>query len=386
MPWPEMLPMDVRREFVDDLLSDAFTMTELCATYRISRKTGYKWLARFEIGGALGLRDRSRRPHASPAQVTAAVAAALIAARHRKPYWGARKLRRWLVERHPSVAWPGCSTIHRLLEGQDLVRRRSRLRRLPGLRTGPFTIATRPNDVWTVDFKGSFLLRSGARCYPLTLRDLASRYVLRCDALRAEETAATQRCLARAFATFGLPTSIRSDNGKPFASVGLAQLSRLAVWWLRLGIRVERIAPGHPEQNGAHERFHRDLKAQTTRPPAAAWAGQQRRFDVFRREYNDERPHEALHDEVPARRYHASTRALPARLPPVEYPGHWESRRVATNGCVSWGTPVFLSEALAGETVAFEEVDDGVWTLHFATLALARWLERDRCFRALPTD
>lgn len=361
-------------------------MTEVCATYGVSRKTGYKWLARFEQGGAPALADQSRRPQRSPTAVAAGLVEAIVAARQRRPHWGARKLRAWLLRTQPTRPWPSRSAMHQLLHARQLVRVPRPRSRPTGLAAAPLTVATAPNEVWTIDYKGSFRLQSGARCYPLTVRDLASRYVLRCDALPAEATALTQHRCARAFAADGLPRCIRSDNGTPFAGPGLARLSRLAVWWLRLGIRVERIALGRPDQNGAHERFHRDLKAETTRPPAADAAGQQRRFDRFRREYNHERPHEALADTVPAAHYHASPRPLPARLPPVLYPGHWEPRRVATNGCVSWRTPLFLSEALAGETVAFEEVGEGQWTLHLGTVPLARWLERERRWRALRAD
>jgi len=380
--------MDLRRQFVKDAMGEVQTMTELCATYDISRKTGYKWLARFEQGGATALHDQSRRPHLSPDAVSTTMVEALVAARRRKPYWGARKLRGWLVKTQPRMTWPARSTIHHVLQQQGLVRTpRRRVVRGPGLATQPLTPATQPNDVWTVDFKGPFRLRSGSRCYPLTVRDLASRYTLRCDALPGEHTVATRERFQRAFAEYGLPRCIRSDNGKPFASHGLAHLSRLAVWWLRLGIQVERIAPGRPDQNGSHERFHRDLKAQTARPPSSSMAAQQRRFDRFVREYNDERPHEALADAVPADRYRASRRSLPTQIAPIDYPKHWECRRVSTAGLVSWGSrPAFLSAALAGETVAFDEVDDGVWTVHFGTTPLARWLERERRFRSLRAD
>ncbi|MBA3271340.1 MAG: transposase, partial [Acidobacteria bacterium] len=189
------------------------------------------------------------------------------------------------------------------------------------------------------------------------------------------------------FAQYGLPACIRSDNGKPFAGPGRALVSRLAMWWLRLGIRVERIALGRSDQNGSHERFHRDLKAQTTRPPAGTLAARQRRFDRFECEYNEERPHEALADAVPADRYRPSRRTLPRQLPPVLYPGHWEPRRVSAVGTVSWrARPLFLSVDLAGETVAFDEVDDGRWTLHFGTTPLARWFERERQWQGLRVD
>jgi putative transposase len=239
--------------------------------------------------------------------------------------------------------------------------------------------------VWTTDFKGQFRTGDGRYCYPLTLRDGFSRYVLRCDALASTHSALVQRCFARAFATYGLPERIRSDNGGPFAGVGLTRLSRLSVWWLRLGIVPERIALGHPEQNGSHEQFHRVLKAETTRPPAATLRAQHRRFQRFAAEYNTMRPHEALADATPGSCYHGSVRPLPARLPVVAYPGHVEVRRVSSTGAVSWrGDPVYLTEVLAGEDVAFEEVDDGIWLLWFATVTLARFDARTRILTAVP--
>ena len=238
-------------------------------------------------------------------------------------------------------------------------------------------VITRPNEVWTVDYKGEFLTGDRRYCYPLTLRDGFSRYVLRCDALTAHTLAVTRPRLERAFAEYGLPDRIRSDNGPPFGGPGLARLSTLAVWWIRLGILPERIDPGHPEQNGSHEQFHRVLKAETARPPASSARAQQRRFTRFCTEYNDERPHESLQQTVPAQHYRPSSRALPRRLPPLEYPGHAEVRRVDQNGYVSWRTPLFVSVALADQSVAFEEVDDGVWTVSFASLVLGRFDERE---------
>lgn len=362
-------------------------MTELCATYGISRKTGYKWLARAAAGGRAALADRSRRPHASPQAVSPPIRAAMVAARQRFPHWGVTKVRLWLVRTQPSVAWPSRATMHRVWQQAGLVRRRRRAPRGTPWPSHARTEARGANDVWTIDFKGSFRLGSGERCYPLTVRDLATRYVLACAALREEATQPVRHRLQRLLARHGLPRVIRSDNGTPFASTGLAGLSRLAVWWMRLGITVERIPPACPQANGSHERFHRDLKAATTRPPASTWRGQQRRFGLFCREYNEVRPHAALAGDVPASRYTPSLRGLPRRLPALEYPGHWEPRRVGHDGCVSWrGQREFLSEALYGETVAFEEVDEGLWTVHLGTVSLARWLERERCFRALRAE
>jgi transposase InsO family protein len=243
---------------------------------------------------------------------------------------------------------------------------------------------TRPNEVWTTDFKGEFRTGDGVYCYPLTLRDGFSRYVLRCDALVSKGTPDVRRRFERAFAEYGLPDRIRSDNGGPFAAPGLTRLSRLSVWWVRLGIVPERIAPGHPEQNGSHEQFHRVLKAETARPPAPTLSAQQRRFQRFCQEYNAVRPHEALADERPAHCYRPSPRRLPTQLPSISYPGHYEVRRVSSCGTVSWrNRPLYLTEVLAGEDVGFEEVDDAIWLVTFATIRLARFDERTGTLTAI---
>jgi hypothetical protein len=263
-------------------------------------------------------------------------------------------------------------------------RRRVRSPHAPG---SPLAPATAVNQVWTTDFKGEFRTGDGVYCYPLTLRDGFSRFVLRCDAFLGRTTDATRRRFERAFLDYGLPERIRSDNGGPFASPGLGGLSQLNVWWMRLGIVPERIAPGHPEQNGSHEQFHSVLKAETARPPAANCGAQQQRFRRFVREYNEERPHEALDNQPPASRYEPSRRSLPARVPPIDYPGHLEVRLVSSNGCVSWkSAPLFVATALAGEYVAFEEVDDGIWTLRFATVALARYNDRQRSIHPIASQ
>jgi transposase InsO family protein len=368
--------MDQRMQFVTEYRSGLFTMTELATQYGISRKTGYKWVVRYDSAGVIGLLNQSRRPHHSPWATDPALVEALVAERKRHPRWGARKLLAVLTRRAPGHAWPRRSTGCALLKQQGLVTPRRRRDRRPSL---PFPLApiTGANDLWTTDFKGEFRTGDGVYCYPLTLRDGFSRFVLRCDALVSPTYEATRRRFERAFADYGLPDRIRSDNGPPFASTGLAGLSRLSVWWIRLGIVPERIALGHPEQNGSHEQFHSILKADTTRPPAVDAPAQQRRFTRFCAEYNYDRPHEALHDDVPATRYRRSQRALPARLPALEYPGHLEIRRVSPIGQISWGGQLrFVSGALAGEEVALEEVDDGIWTLYFANVILGRLDER----------
>jgi len=386
MPWRETSPMQQRLEFVREYEIELFTMTELAAQYGISRKTGYKWLERYEADGADGLRDHSRRPHQSPHATDADLVAQLIAVRRRHPRWGAKKLLAVAARRDPRAPWPSRSTVCTWLKQRGLV---TPHRRRPPSAHAPaaLTPATRANEMWTTDFKGEFRTGDGVYCYPLTLRDGFSRFVLRCDGLLGRTGEATQRRFARAFAEYGLPDRIRSDNGGPFASPGLGGLSALSVWWIRLGIIPERIAPGHPEQNGSHEQFHRVLKAETARPPAPNRAAQQQRFRRFVREYNEERPHEALADQLPAMSYAPSHRPLPARLPPVDYPGHMEVRLVSSNGCVSWkSAPLFVATPLAGHYVAFEEIDDGFWTLHFATVALARYDERHRSIHPIASQ
>lgn len=382
MPWQERESVDLRRDFVAAYHRGQSSMTELCEQFLISRKTGYKWLARFEAAGHAGLVDRSRRPHHSPRATDAALVEALCRARRAHPTWSARKLLRVLRDAQPAAAWPHRSTGCDLLRRRQLVReRRGRDRRHAP--TAPLPPIRRTNEVWTTDFKGQFRLGDRTYCYPLTLRDGFSRYVLRCDALTSTGYREVQRRFARAFAHFGLPERIRSDNGFPFAASGWTRLSRLSVWWIRLGILPERIMPGHPEQNGAHEQFHRVLKAETARPPAPNRWAQQQRFRRFCAEYNTVRPHEALGDERPASCYAPAPRPLPARVPPVEYPGHYEVRRVACTGIVSWrGRALFLSEVLEGQDVAFEEVDDGIWVLRFATVRLARFDERSQTLTA----
>ena len=385
MPWQELSPVDLRVRFISEYLSGLFTMTDLTAQYGISRKTGYKWLERYQAAGPGALADRSRRPHAHPAATDTKVVDALLAVRQRHPRWGAKKLLGIVRPQDPARAWPSRSTVCDLLRRHGYIVPRRRRRSVPH---GSHALApiTRPNATWTTDFKGEFRTRDGAYCYPLTLRDGFSRYVLRCDALLSRNVVATRHRFERAFAEFGLPDRIRSDNGGPFAGPGLGRLSRLNVWWIRLGIVPERIALGHPEQNGSHEQFHAVLKAETTRPPAATASAQQRRFARFCREYNDVRPHESLGDRPPATFYEPSPRPLPARLPALEYAGHLEVRRVSTCGAMSWrGAAVFLTEVLAGEYVALEEVDDGVWTLYLGAIPLARFHERTRQLTELPS-
>ncbi len=377
MPWMETSPMDERARFIAAHRDGRYDMTELCERYGISRKTGYKWLARFEAAGHAGLQDRSRAPHSCPHRISAEVADRLCALRRTHPDWGPKKLLTRLARRYPAIAWPAVSTAGDLLAREGLVTRRRRRRPHPHPGATPLQTQA-PNDVWTTDFKGEFRTRDGRWCYPHTIADLHTRFLLGCHGLAAPNTTGARQVFERVFRTYGLPRAIRSDNGAPFASTGLHGLSQLSVWWMRLGIVHHRIRPRAPQENGAHERMHRTLKAATLRPPSATMAAQQRAFDAFRRLYNDERPHEALHGDTPGMHYGASPRVYPVRIPPIEYPGHFLIRRVGVDGNFRFrGRALFLTKTLSHLPVGLEEVDDGLWSIYFGAVLIARLDEHD---------
>jgi putative transposase len=368
--------MDQRLQFVAEYLTGLYSMTELTAAYGVSRRIGYYWVDRYQQDG--DLTERSRRPHTSPRATPDDIVARIRAARQAHPHWGAGKLRDWLCAHDPATPWPCRDTVHEVLRRAGLVRQR--VRRRPVVHP-PIHLTTpgAPNALWTTDYKGEFRTRDGAWCYPFTLRDGYTRYVLRCTALPTHTRAVTQPEFVHAFRTYGLPDRIRSDNGPPFGASGLGRLSRLAVWWLRLGIIPERITPRQPQQNGSHEQFHAVLKRETTRPPAGSRVAQQRRFRSFVTEYNQQRPHAALGGRTPATQYRPSARVYPERLPPLDYPAAWYVRRVSCTGSISWrGHAIFLTEVLAGEDVALEPIDDALCLLRFAAVPLARFDERRR--------
>ena len=378
MPWRERSPMDERMQFISDHQRQLWTMCELCDRYGVSRKTGYKWIARYRADGATGLSVRSSRPHHSPQATDDDIVAAIVALRKRYPRWGGKKILAVLADRDPAGTWPAISTANDILKRAGLVplRRRRRPIAHPGYTAQR---VTEPNAVWSADFKGQFRTRDAHLCYPLTICDVASRFVLTCQGLPAPTSEATIAVFRRAFRRYGLPQRIRTDNGEPFAAASLGRLSRLSVWWIRLGIHPELIRPGSPQQNGTHERMHRVLKADTTRPPAEDLPAQQRRFARFRRQYNHERPHEALGQQRPGRLYTPSPRVLPGRVSPLEYPGHYERRQVTAPGVMWWHSkPTVVSTVLIGETIGLEPIDDGEWDLHFGPIRLGRFDERTR--------
>jgi len=376
MPWRVQTPMSERRQFVDDYLRGTGSMTVLCASYGISRRVGYKWLTRFLVEGDRALGDQSRRPHTSPWAVAPELATLLLTARRRHPTWGPRKILAYLQPRHPQLPLPAASTVGALFKRHGLVRPKRRRPR-PGHPGRPTSPILAPNDVWTADFKGHFALGAGGRCHPLTIVDGYSRYLLACQALRHPTSADSQAVFTRVFQEHGLPDRIRTDNGPPFASTALNRLSTLSVWWMKLGIRPELIEPASPQQNARHERMHRTLKAEATRPPKATLRAQQRRFNTFRLEYNTERPHEALQGQPPAAVYRPSRRVVPARIPGPASPSHYLTRYVSSNGGVRFHRRyVTIAPALIGEHVGFEEVADGHWAVYFYDYLLGHLDER----------
>jgi transposase InsO family protein len=375
MPWNETTKMRERVRFIGDFEQELFSMSELCQRYGISRVTGYKWLERFEREGLDGLKDRSRAPINCPHRTDGDVVELLADARRRHPHWGPKKLIPWLARRHDRH-WPAPSTAGEILKRLDLVKDRPRRRRIdhPGR---PSTQAIAPNQLWTADFKGQFKTKDAHYCYPLTVADSYSRYLLGCRALSSTKTLPTKSAFQCLFRKYGLPETIRTDNGTPFAAAtAIGRLSRLSAWWIRLGIRPELTQPSHPEQNGSHERMHRTLKAETTRPPSANRSTQQKKFESFRHEYNHERPHEHLNQKSPSQLYCPSSRPYPERLPEPQYPGHFEVRKVSRNGGIRWKKGwVNISHSLLEQNVGLEEVDDGVWSLYFGPLLLGRFHE-----------
>lgn len=376
MPWRTSDLVDTRKEFIRQAFIGRYPITELCIAFGVSEKTGHKWLARWKKDGEPGLSDRSHAPHTAPHRVAVSVRREITALREKHPTWGPRKLRAVLQRHSPRTSWPAPSTIGDLLRQEGLVRPTRRSRRSVGLPMDlGLTTGEAPNDVWTTDFKGEFRLGPGPYCYPLTVLDYKSRFLLGTTALSSTATVPVQIVFERHFDEFGIPLVIRSDNGIPFASArSVGRLSTLSVWWIRLGIRPERIQPAHPQQNGQHERMHKTLKAEATRPPGATLMEQQQRFERFRLEYNNDRPHESLNQQTPASCYNKSPRPFPSRLPDLVYPPHFELRSVGNNGMVSFrGRQFFLSTSLLSQEIGFEETDDETWTLSFGPLCLGTY-------------
>jgi transposase InsO family protein len=364
MPWKECSVVEERLRFVARLL-EGEGMSELCRQFGISRKTGYKIYERYKEHGLEALSDRSRRPVRYANQLPEPIEQQIVRLKQDKPHWGARKIRELLVRRLAGdVRVPAKSTIHAVLHRHGLVKVPGRPRQR-ALGT-PLSAGLAPNDLWCADFKGEFKLGDDRYCYPLTVTDHASRFLLLCEALESVREDLAITAFEQLFRERGLPSAIRSDNGVPFASPnGLYGLSKLSVWWLRLGIEIERIKPGHPQQNGRHERMHLTLKKETTRPPGCNSLQQQARFEAFVKEFNTERPHEALAMKTPAEAYSASPRPYQG-LPEITYPMHDRDIMVTACGRLCMHRKkINISTALAGQRLGVKEVDDGIWLVSF---------------------
>jgi len=358
--------MDQKVQLIGDWLKNGYTITELSQIYCVSRKTIYKWIERYHEKGPEGLDALSRAPFNHPNATGPEIVNKLIDTKLKHQTWGPKKIVARLQKQYPDSLWPVPSTVGNILKKEGLVSSRHLKQRTPPY-SEPFRECNRPNDVWSIDYKGQFKMGNGRLCYPLTITDNYSRYLLGCQGLYHPTYENTRSCLERIFLEYGLPLAIRSDNGAPFASIGLGGISTLSAWLIKLWIRPERIQTGHPEQNGRHERMHRTLKAETAKPPRANLKNQQQAFNGFKKEYNLDRPHEALGQEVPATFYQPSRRMLPDKLPEIEYPSYFTVRQVRHNGEIKWnGEFVYISQALAGEPVGLRQISEREWEVRFS--------------------
>jgi putative transposase len=368
--------MDEKLKFVARLL-DGEKMASLCREFNISRKTGYKIFDRYKTCGLEGLTDRSRRPHRYANQLPFQIEKAILEIKKEKPNWGAPKIREKIIRRYPEVKPPATSTVHAILDRNGLVKRRKR-RRYKAKGTG-LSLPKKPNDLWCADYKGEFMLGNRKYCYPLTITDFRSRYLLACEGLYTTKEQYAFTTFERVFKEFGLPKAIRTDNGVPFSSCqALFGLSKLSVWWLRLGIEIERIKPGHPQQNGRHERMHLTLKKEATKPPGENLLQQQGMFDDFIDEYNNERPHQALDMKYPCEIYQPSSRSYIGLLE-VEYPFHDKIITVSNCGRIClYRKKIHFSTVFAGQNIGIKEIDDKIWLVSFMDYDLG-YFDEDTC-------
>jgi putative transposase len=383
LPWKEVRLVDERVHFITEVNESQESFAALCRRFKISRKTGYKWCDRYEELGPAGLEERAPIARTCPHKTADELVTLLVEMRKQHPTWGPKKLKARL-EALDACEVPAASTIGDLLKRHGLVRPRRRRVYPPAMTPQQLVEATVPNATWCCDFKGHFALGDRRRCYPLTITDQVTRYLLKCESVDKPDVVHVKPHFERAFHEFGLPLRMRSDNGPPFATTGIGGLSELSVWWIKLGIAPERIEPGKPQQNGRHERMHRTLKDEVASKPEADRRAQQLAFDRFRHEYNDVRPHEALAQQTPSSRYTTSRRVMPASLSSPEYPETMTVRRVGPNGGVSWqGHAVHISDLLCGEPVGLEPIGDDQWRMHYGPVVLA---ELTMCGKDLRLD
>ena len=365
MPWNETSVMNQKAQFIADYLSESFTVVELCETYNISRKTAYKWIDRYLTFGPGGLEEFSRKPLRSPRKFEPYIEQAIIEIRKKHPTWGPKKLLPYLEKRFPNTKLPAKTTVCDILKRNNLIpkKRHRRPNKHPGK---PIVQMNQPNQTWCADFKGQFRTLNGVYCYPLTITDGYSRFILACKALDSTGLDQTKAVFKGIFRKFGIPSFILTDNGTPFASCSLGRLTRLSMWWIELGITPVLIQPGNPQQNGRHERMHKTLKQETTIPPAYHLRTQQRKFNSFIQEFNFERPHEALDQQTPSQFYQESLIEYPKKIESFVYPDRFETRRVSLNAGIKWRSSwVNVSKVLADKIIGLEEIDYGKWHVYF---------------------
>lgn len=371
MPWQEVKPMDQKVLFIADWIRGVHSISDLCDSYGISRKTGYKWIDRYNLTGLDGLYEASRKPHNSPQRTPYSLRQEILKLRHRGGLiLGPKKIRVLLQQRFPHESIPSKTTIYNILHSEGCIVSRRRKRRVAPF-PKPFAPADEVNEVWSADFKGQFLLKNGTWCYPLTVMDHHSRYLLCCQGFAGPRLIDTQNAFRKLFQTYGLPRRIRTDNGTPFATTATAGLSRLAIWWITLGILPERIDPGKPQQNGRHERMHRTLKQAATRPAGQDHTAQQQLLDQFLHSYNQDRPHEALQQRTPASCYEPSPRSYSETPKEFVYPDYYVVRRVQKTGVIhNRNHMIYVSDLLKGQNVGLSEIEQGVWEIYFGPVRL----------------
>src|SRR3990167_10903725 len=371
MSWRKINLIEQKMLFISDWLKDEFSFKDLCNRYQVSRKTGYALVNRYNLEGADAFQQKSRIRHYHPNAITDEIKSIVIATKQRYPNWGPVKLRDWLEINYPDGSWPASSTIGDCLKKHGLVKLRHKRRRVPA-HSAPLVHCNAVNQVWSADFKGQFRLgNKGNYCYPLTISDNFSRYLLACHGLLSPNTEEAILLFEKIFYEYGLPYAIRTDNGQPFAGLGIGGLTRLSIWWLKLGIIPERIEPGCPEQNGRHERMHRTLKDSTAKPSKENFKDQQKCFDDFKEEYNHQRSHQALDGKRPGDVYARSLRFMPNKLEEIYYPDNFEVRKVRTNGQIKcFGKKYFISELLRREPIGLEMIDEKKAIIYFSKAKL----------------
>lgn len=362
MPWMELNIVELRKQFIREYSDKAYpSFSYLCSSYSISNKTGYKWVNRFISGGLNNLEDRSRAPHTSKHRTSDEVCQFIIETKLAHPFWGPKKVIDYLKKYKPHLALPADSTAGEILKKAGLVKKRQKRHHVSADEYA-FSECNESNQTWGVDYKGQFKLGNGHWCYPLTITDNHSRYLLQCKGLKSANFLDTQRWMEECFREFGLPQNIRSDNGTPFSSMAAGGISRLSKWWIDLGIRPERIKPGHPQQNGRHERMHRTLKQETAKPSAYSEALQQKKFDDFKVEFNQERSHEGIGRRCPSDIYIYSSRPYPEKLPEVVYDEGLNTRKVKRGGEIKWkGHHIYISSVLQNDRVSLMKIDNDLW-------------------------